>query len=72
MPIYEYKCLKCFLEFEFFIHKLYEDKPKCPNCDCEDLEKLMSASNSIFKGGGFHKTDYKKGEKNGKEGSSES
>ena len=45
MPIYEFKCLKC----EEFIELLVMNKDekvelKCPKCDCEDLERVLSST----------------------------
>ncbi len=41
MPIYEYQCSKCDLEFER-IAKLHEDDPDCPICGSSS-KKMMSA-----------------------------
>lgn len=40
MPIYDYKCRGCGVEFEELV-KLGET-PNCPSCDGNDLEKLFS------------------------------
>lgn len=40
MPIYEYKCRGCGIEFEELV-KLGET-PDCPSCGVSDLEKLVS------------------------------
>ena len=60
MPIFEFSCNECGEKFEFFIHKLYNDIPKCPKCGSKNLEKLVSACNAHFKGKDFHTTDYDK------------
>lgn len=54
MPIYEFKCLKCnnFIEL-LVINKEDEIEMKCPACTCEDLERVLSATNySIGNGSG--------------------
>jgi len=59
MPVYDYKCKKC--------EKVYEVERKlkdvamkyCPSCGGE-LKKVYSAVGIVFKGSGFHVTDYRK------------
>lgn len=40
MPIYEYQCRACPETFELLIRG--EMTPKCPKCESEDLERLIS------------------------------
>ena len=40
MPIYEYRCESCQHRFETLV--LGEDKPECPSCQSQDLERLLS------------------------------
>lgn len=40
MPIYEYSCNACSHEFELLIRG--KDQPSCPQCESDDLEKLLS------------------------------
>ena len=40
MPIYEYRCQTCDHEFELLIRG--EATPRCPECESEELEKLLS------------------------------
>jgi len=58
MPTYEYKCIKC---GRFDIEQSIKDKPfsKCPKCG-GNIKRLISSSGIVFKGSGFHVTDYKK------------
>jgi putative FmdB family regulatory protein len=39
MPIYDFSCKACSHKFETLVLK---KTPKCPECQSEDLEKLMS------------------------------
>jgi putative FmdB family regulatory protein len=44
MPIYEYQCKACCHCFEELVLSSADSAPTCPECQCEDVEKLMSAS----------------------------
>jgi len=76
MPLYDYKCTKCGYIFEVQ-QKISEEPLKhCPKCKGQ-IKRLISPAGIIFKGSGFHVTDYgrkpehkprpKKGEKPKKE-----
>ncbi len=58
MPIYEYRCNDCGKEFEAI--RKFSDKPlnKCVHCSSAKVEKLISQSSFVLKGGGWHATDY--------------
>jgi len=43
MPTYEYKCQKCGHKFEKLVFG--KEKIKCPKCQSEMVEKLISAPN---------------------------
>ena len=43
MPIYEYQCRSCCHCFEYLALSSDEAAPPCPECQCADVEKLMSA-----------------------------
>ena len=43
MPIYEYQCKGCCHRFEHLTFSASEPAPACPECQCTDVEKLMSA-----------------------------
>ncbi|TIH13709.1 zinc ribbon domain-containing protein [Marinifilum sp. JC120] len=47
MPIYEYKCNVCGLEFEELVFPSSSDNPVCPECKSPDTGKLLSS----FSGG---------------------
>ena len=40
MPIYEYECRACAHRFEAIVRA--SDTPKCPSCEGQDLERLIS------------------------------
>ncbi|MBM3469438.1 MAG: zinc ribbon domain-containing protein [Armatimonadetes bacterium] len=58
MPIYEYRCTRCQHDFESF-QPVGEAAPGCPQCG-GDSRKVYSSVGLIFKGSGFHTTDYRK------------
>jgi putative FmdB family regulatory protein len=61
MPLYDYKCAKCGHVFEVQ-QKITEEPLKyCPLCK-GPIKRLISAAGIIFKGSGFHVTDYGKKE----------
>jgi putative FmdB family regulatory protein len=59
MPIYEYRCTTCGEEFE--ILQRISDRPlrRCRRCKGK-LEKLISRSSFMLKGGGWYKHGYTK------------
>jgi len=65
MPVYEYECQKCGTVFE--VTQSFRDDPltRCQDTSCRGkVKKLFSPPAIIFKGSGFHVTDYGRG--NGK------
>ena len=63
MPIYEYKCSNCGHQFEK-IQKFSDDPlKKCPKCDKNTLNKLISSPSFRLKGSGWYETDFKTGKK---------
>jgi putative FmdB family regulatory protein len=58
MPIYEYQCNGCCHCFEHLTLKAEEPAPACPNCGCDDIEKLMSAGCVLAKGSGSGGSDF--------------
>ncbi len=65
MPMYEYRCLSCGLEFEKLQH--FSDPPitTCEACGGQ-VKKLISQTSFILKGTGWYVTDYgRKGANNG-------
>ena len=63
MPIYEYKCSNCGHQFEK-IQKFSDDPlKKCPKCDKNTLNKLISSPSFRLKGSCWYETDFKTGNK---------
>jgi len=75
MPVYEYKCPSCGHRFEVF--RKISDSPdgKCPECETQ-AKRVFHPVGVIYKGSGFHTTDYRKNSSpsssDGKESSSDS
>ena len=42
MPIYEYSCRGCGLEFEAFVRGSVTKPAACPTCESADLERIFS------------------------------
>ena len=61
MPLYEYRCDACQKDFEAFREAKARRKAPCPTCG-RPGRKLVRAVEIIFKGSGFHVTDYRKPE----------
>lgn len=59
MPTYEYECRHCGHAFEAF--QSMTDKPlrKCPECGGHVRRLIGAGAGVIFKGSGFHATDYR-------------
>lgn len=60
MPIYEYKCESCGYKFEVITGFSRNGTRKCERCGAS-AKRLISPAGIIFKGSGFHVTDYKRG-----------
>jgi putative FmdB family regulatory protein len=58
MPVYEYRCTKCEHLFERY-QAVGEAAPECPTCG-SPTRKVYASVGLIFKGSGFHSTDYRK------------
>lgn len=61
MPIYEYYCPHCQIQFDQL--QRITDKPlvTCPSCNKDGLQKLVSLTSFQLKGSGWSKTGYIKG-----------
>ena len=59
MPTYEYECQKCGVRFELFQRITEKPRRRCPKCKGR-VKRLFSAGGGLlFKGSGFHITDYR-------------
>jgi putative FmdB family regulatory protein len=58
MPNYEYRCTQCQHVFECH-QAVGEAAPDCPECGSAS-RKVFASVGLIFKGSGFHTTDYRK------------
>ena len=58
MPTYEYSCEACGLQFEKFQQMNDEPLTKCPECGGSVKRHIGKGTGIIFKGSGFHSTDY--------------
>jgi putative FmdB family regulatory protein len=64
MPTYQYLCRNCGHQLEEFQSMSEDPLTTCPECRTENLTRIMGAgSGLIFKGTGFHLTDYRKASK---------
>ena len=59
MPTYDYKCLNCGNNFEFFQPMTADPIEKCPKCNGKVKRLIGAGAGPIFKGNGFYHTDYK-------------
>ena len=60
MPTYEYKCGNCGHRFEKFFTKITESSSmECPRCDGLAERLISGGAGLVFKGSGFHTTDYR-------------
>ncbi len=60
MPTYGYRCEKCGQEFDVWQRMSDEPKADCPACGGAG-KRLFFPAGIVFKGGGFYKTDSRKG-----------
>jgi len=57
MPYYEYQCNDCEHRFEVYRKATDQPLPRCPKCRGR-VRKIFRPVGIIFKGSGFHVTDY--------------
>ena len=56
MPVYTFACPKCGLAVNK-VSQVQDASPKCPYCHLE-MERQIKPCGFVFKGSGFHDTDY--------------
>lgn len=59
MPTYEYRCNACGHVFEAFQTMTADPISKCPKCGGSVVRLIRTGSAILFKGSGFHATDYR-------------
>ncbi len=60
MPTYEYECSACGNLWEQFQKMTAKALKKCPKCGKPKARRLLSSGGGmLFKGSGFHTTDYR-------------
>jgi putative FmdB family regulatory protein len=60
MPLYQYRCTSCGIQMEVQQRISEKSLTHCPNCETENLERVISAGGGfLLKGDGFYNTDYK-------------
>lgn len=59
MPTYEYQCDVCQYSFEQFQSIKQNPLKKCPECGGKVSRLIGAGAGFIFKGTGFHVTDYR-------------
>ena len=57
MPVYAYRCESCGIQFER--QQSFSDSPlkRCPECNTNNLRKVIGPVGVVFKGSGFYATD---------------
>ncbi len=58
MPIYEYACAECGHHFERYQRVTERPASRCPECRGR-VRKVFRPVGIIFRGSGFHCTDYR-------------
>jgi putative FmdB family regulatory protein len=59
MPTYDYRCRACGHRFELF-HGINDETPKrCPKCRKRAVRVPAGGAGLLFRGSGFHVTDYR-------------
>jgi len=58
MPIYEYQCQACGHQFETTQRITESPLKDCPSCTKPELQRLISSTAFMLKGGGWYKDGY--------------
>ena len=59
MPTYEYRCTECEHEFEELQRITADPLKECPKCQGAVKRLISGGGGILFKGSGFHVTDYR-------------
>jgi len=59
MPTYDYQCDRCGHRFEHFQQMSDAPLEACPQCGGKVRRLIGTGAGIIFKGSGFHATDYR-------------
>ncbi|MCE5203253.1 MAG: hypothetical protein LLG24_03450 [Actinomycetia bacterium] len=59
MPVYEYRCPACSEHFEVTRNIADTSSQACPVCGAS-AKRVFSPVGIVFKGSGFHNTDYRR------------
>ena len=60
MPIYRYRCDHCGYEFTLLESFNSNSVRRCPHCGRVEAYRTISNVGIIYKGRGFHNTDYRR------------
>lgn len=71
MPTYGYRCDHCGTEFEQFQRITEPPLTECPQCG-GSVRRLLYPVGILFKGPGFHVTDYRKSDSSSSDSKSDS
>ena len=59
MPIYRYQCESCNAVFKTLVKNGSKPEIECPKCNGRQVKRLLPRVGVIYKGKGYHKTDYR-------------
>ncbi len=59
MPTYDYDCEECGFHFEKFQSIRARKLTRCPRCGGKVKRLIGTGAGVLFKGSGFHQTDYR-------------
>ncbi len=58
MPFFRYRCRSCGAEFKV-LQRGNDKMATCLECDSRSLDRLLPRVGVIYKGNGYHSTDYR-------------
>jgi putative FmdB family regulatory protein len=62
MPVYQYRCQDCGTEFEE-LHTFEQTVSECPECESENVQRLITTAPTFAKGALTHAGDGKRASK---------